>query len=189
MRDYAFPVQGLGRVPVSSDRAFPTGVGLSVQPPGGTKLFSSTKPIPCPSGFSWVNAYPPDPSSPIVYGLTKPLVEWIRSWAAKYPSSAAPDGAFYFHLGTPTGMPLMFSPGFGNVSVCAKRQVSSTSGSLRPTIVAGAPPSAVLTNPAALASILATRGAPTQVQPTSYTWLYVLLGLGAAGVAGYYLLD
>jgi hypothetical protein len=207
--DYAFPIQGLGRVPSdapgsASDRAFawtppapskPTGVGLSAMPPGGVMLFSSATPISCPAGYSWVSAYPPSPSSPNVPQLTGALVKWMRSWAVLYPSKAASDGNFYFHMGTKTGLPLMYTPGFGNVSVCANESsiAAHQAGGSAPIVVSGAPPIAVLNNPAAMAAILATHGvgpAPAgQVQPTSYTWLWVLLGLGAVGVAGYYLID
>jgi hypothetical protein len=109
-----------------------------------------------------------------------------------YPQHAASDGYFYFHLGTPTGLPLLFSQGFGSVSVCAKTSsvTAHLTGGSAPIIVAGAPPPIIL-NPAVLSTIIATHGiAPTPpAAPTSYTWLWVLLGLGAVGVAGYYLID
>jgi hypothetical protein len=197
--DYAFPIQGLGRVPASSDRAFatwtpaarrePTGVGLSVKPP--TPLFASAKPIPCPAGYTWVNAYPPSPTSPKVPQLTASLLHWISGWATLYPSRAAADGLFYFHLGTPDGMALQYNPGFNGLSVCVNKSsfAAHLAGGTAPIVVSGGPPSMLL-NPAALNALIATHGAvPVPAQPTSYTWLWVLLGLGAVGVAGYYLLD
>jgi hypothetical protein len=96
----------------------PTGVGISVTPP--TPLFSSANVISCPAGFDWVAAFPPAASSPSVPQLTPALFNWISGWAALYPARAAADGNFYFHLGTPSGTPLQFSPGFNSVSVCAK---------------------------------------------------------------------
>lgn len=190
MRDYAFPIQGFGRVPAPKDRAFaPVGVGLSVEPPGGVQLVSSPTPIPCKAGYSWVNAYPPDPSSPHVPELTNALVKYIRGWAGMYPSKAASDGSFYFRM-VSSGMPLMYSPGFGNVNVCMKREFSSASGGLpTPGGVVDLGPTPPMTFSPALTNLNALNMNASTAAPTSYTWLWVLLGLGAAGVAGYYLLD
>jgi hypothetical protein len=182
-KDYAFPIQGFGRVPAPSDRAFsarlrPRGLGLT--PPNW-----SAKPISCPAGYSWVNAYPPSPSSPKVPELTGALVKWIRNWASLYPSRAAADGNFYFKLSS--GLPIMFSPGFGSVSVCASKSsvAAHQSGGSAPIVVAGAP---MTFNPA-LVTLTSQGAMPVTAAPTSYTWLWVLLGLGAAGAAGYYLID
>lgn len=186
MRDYAFP-QGFGLVSAVSRE--PTGVGLSVPL---TPLFPSAKPIQCPTGYTWVPAYPSSLTSPKVPQLTPALLKWINTWSAANPSQAAPDGSFYFHLGSRSGMALLYSPGFNSLSVCVKNSsfAAHLTGGHAPLIIAGAPAPTLLDNPAALAAVLASRGmAPAPVQPASYTWLWVLLGLGAAGVAGYYLLD
>jgi len=106
-----------------------------------------------------------------------------------YPSRVASDGLFYFHLGTPTGMALQYNPGFNSLSVCVNTSsfTAHLTGGTAPIVVAGAPMtfSPALTT---LAPFVRMTTAPAAV-PTSYTWLWVLFGLGAAGVAGYYLLD